>query len=57
MTNALHRHIGIDQVPERSKTFPRLTVEEKLLIERGKFIMRGVGETMPQDGVRETLAV
>ncbi len=28
-----------------------------LLMERGEFIMRGHGETMPQDGVREALAV
>jgi urea transport system ATP-binding protein len=32
-------------------------VDRYLLMERGEFIMRGRGEKMPQDGVREALAV
>ena len=34
-----------------------ILADQYLLMERGEFIMRGRGETMPQDGVREALAV
>ncbi|MBK9445740.1 MAG: urea ABC transporter ATP-binding subunit UrtE [Betaproteobacteria bacterium] len=42
---------------EQYYDFAESLADEYLLMERGEFIMRGKGETMPQDGVREALAV
>jgi urea transport system ATP-binding protein len=42
---------------EQYYDFAESLADQYLLMERGEFIMRGRGETMPQDGVREALAV
>ncbi len=42
---------------EQYYDFAESLADQYLLMERGEFIMRGNGETMPQDGVREALAV
>ena len=42
---------------EQYYDFAESLADQYLLMERGEFIMRGKGETMPQDGVREALAV
>ena len=42
---------------EQYYDFAEALADQYLLMERGEFIMRGRGETMPQDGVREALAV
>ena len=42
---------------EQYYDFAEALADQYLLMERGEFIMRGKGETMPQDGVREALAV
>ena len=42
---------------EQYYDFAESLADQYLLMERGEFIMRGSGETMPQDGVREALAV
>ena len=42
---------------EQYYDFAESLADQYLLMERGEFIMRGCGETMPQDGVREALAV
>src|SRR6185369_2479485 len=42
---------------EQYYDFARSLADQYLLMERGEFIMRGRGETMPQDGVRRLLAV
>ena len=42
---------------EQYYDFAESLADQYLLMERGDFIMRGRGETMPQDGVREALAV
>ena len=42
---------------EQYYDFAESLADQYLLMERGEFIMRGRGETMPQDGVREVLAV
>ena len=42
---------------EQYYDFAESLANQYLLMERGEFIMRGRGETMPQDGVREALAV
>jgi urea transport system ATP-binding protein len=42
---------------EQYYDFAEALADHYLLMERGEFIMRGRGETMPQDGVREALAV
>ncbi|WP_265944157.1 urea ABC transporter ATP-binding subunit UrtE [Dechloromonas sp. A34] len=42
---------------EQYYDFAESLADQYLLMERGEFIMRGHGETMPQDGVREALAV
>ena len=42
---------------EQYYDFAEALADQYLLMERGEFILRGRGETMPQDGVREALAV
>ncbi len=42
---------------EQYYDFAEALADQYLLMERGEFIMRGRGESMPQDGVREALAV
>jgi urea transport system ATP-binding protein len=42
---------------EQYYDFAESLADQYLLMERGEFIMHGRGETMPQDGVREALAV
>ncbi len=42
---------------EQYYDFAEALADQYLLMERGEFIMRGRGETMPQDGVRQALAV
>ena len=42
---------------EQYYDFAEALADQYLLMERGEIIMRGRGETMPQDGVREALAV
>ena len=42
---------------EQYYDFAESLADQYLLMERGEFIMRGRGDTMPQDGVREALAV
>ncbi|MFC5300567.1 urea ABC transporter ATP-binding subunit UrtE [Azospira restricta] len=42
---------------EQYYDFAESLADQYLLMERGEFIMRGRGETMQQDGVREALAV
>ena len=42
---------------EQYYDFAESLADQYLLMERGEFIMRGKGENMPQDGVREALAV
>jgi len=42
---------------EQYYDFAESLADHYLLMERGEFILRGRGETMPQDGVREALAV
>ncbi len=42
---------------EQYYDFAESLADQYLLMERGEFIMRGRGETMPEDGVREALAV
>ncbi len=42
---------------EQYYDFAEALADQYLLMERGEFIMRGRGETMPRDGVREALAV
>ena len=42
---------------EQYYDFAESLADQYLLMERGEFIMRGRGETMPQDGVRAALAV
>lgn len=42
---------------EQYYDFAESLADQYLLMERGEFIMRGRGESMPQDGVREALAV
>jgi len=42
---------------EQYYDFAESLADQYLLMERGEFVMRGRGETMPQDGVREALAV
>ena len=42
---------------EQYYDFAESLADQYLLMERGEFIMRGRGEAMPQDGVREALAV
>jgi len=42
---------------EQYYDFAESLADQYLLMERGEFIMRGEGESMPQDGVREALAV
>ena len=42
---------------EQYYDFAESLADQYLLMERGEFIMRGRGETMPRDGVREALAV
>ena len=42
---------------EQYYDFAEALADQYLLMERGEFIMRGRGETMPQDGVRAALAV
>jgi len=42
---------------EQYYDFAESLADQYLLMERGEFIMRGRGETMPHDGVREALAV
>ena len=42
---------------EQYYDFAESLADQYLLMERGEFNMRGRGETMPQDGVREALAV
>ncbi len=42
---------------EQYYDFAESLADQYLLMERGEFIMRGRGETMPQDGVRQALAV
>jgi urea transport system ATP-binding protein len=42
---------------EQYYDFAESLADQYLLMERGEFIMRGRGETMRQDGVREALAV
>lgn len=42
---------------EQYYDFAESLADEYLLMERGEFIMRGRGETMPQDGVKAALAV
>ncbi|MEN3374132.1 urea ABC transporter ATP-binding subunit UrtE [Dechloromonas sp. ZS-1] len=42
---------------EQYYDFAEALADQYLLMERGEFIMRGRGDTMPQDGVREALAV
>ncbi len=42
---------------EQYYDFAESLADQYLLMERGEFIMRGSGETMPSDGVREALAV
>ncbi|MFZ2971613.1 MAG: urea ABC transporter ATP-binding subunit UrtE [Ferribacterium limneticum] len=42
---------------EQYYDFAESLADQYLLMERGEFIMCGRGETMPQDGVREALAV
>ena len=42
---------------EQYYDFAESLADQYLLMERGEFIMRGKGETKPQDGVREALAV
>ena len=42
---------------EQYYDFAESLADQYLLMERGEFIMRGRGETLPQDGVREALAV
>ena len=42
---------------EQYYDFAESLADQYLLMERGEFIMRGKGETMPQDGVRDALAV
>ena len=42
---------------EQYYDFAESLADQYLLMERGEFIMRGHGDTMPTDGVREALAV
>ena len=42
---------------EQYYDFAESLADQYLLMERGEFIMRGRGETIPQDGVREALVV
>ena len=42
---------------EQYYDFAESLADQYLLMERGEFIMRGKGESMPRDGVREALAV
>ena len=42
---------------EQYYDFAEALADQYLLMERGEFIMRGRGATMPQDGVRQALAV
>ena len=42
---------------EQYYDFAESLADQYLLMERGEFIMRGRGDTMPQDGVRQALAV
>ncbi|MBL8450351.1 MAG: urea ABC transporter ATP-binding subunit UrtE [Dechloromonas sp.] len=42
---------------EQYYDFAESLADQYLLMERGEFIMRGSGDTMPTDGVREALAV
>ena len=42
---------------EQYYDFAESLADQYLLMERGEFIMRGHGDTMPTDGVREVLAV
>jgi len=42
---------------EQYYDFARDLADHYLLMERGEFIMRGLGENMDKDGVREALAV
>ena len=42
---------------EQYYDFAESLADQYLLMERGEFIMRGEGESMPRDGVREALAV
>jgi urea transport system ATP-binding protein len=42
---------------EQYYDFAESLADQYLLMERGEFIMQGKGEDMPQDGVREALAV
>ena len=42
---------------EQYYDFAESLADQYLLMERGEFIMRGRGEDMPRDGVREALAV
>lgn len=42
---------------EQYYDFAEALADQYLLMERGEFIMRGRGETMSQDGVRQALAV
>jgi urea transport system ATP-binding protein len=42
---------------EQYYDFAESLADQYLLMERGEFIMRGSGESMPTDGVREALAV
>ena len=42
---------------EQYYDFAESLADQYLLMERGEFIMRGKGESMPQNGVREALAV
>ena len=42
---------------EQYYDFAESLADQYLLMERGEFIMRGKGEDMPRDGVREALAV
>ena len=61
MQNAIRKVADTGQVAillvEQYYDFARDLADHYLLMERGEFIMRGLGADMDKDGVREALAV